>query len=195
MIECERKYLLSKKEYDCLLTAFENEKNTDVQTNYYFDTSDMKLNRNGITLRTRLKDGMYTTTLKRHSVKAKYRSVEKDIVVSGDFNPDVFESSGVFCQGSLVTTRTTLNKDKCYEIVLDKNEYLGMTDYEVEMEYLEGYEEIAKKSLYAILHILADFFPDFDKKSFLRRANNSKSKSQRFFERKNRFNHDTNSQV
>jgi len=74
-------------------------------------------------------------------------------------------------------------KEASYEVVLDCNEYLGVTDYELEIEYLPDYEEQACRVFKDILMILHNVTNDSIKENKL----NPKSKSQRFFERKMMF--------
>ena len=71
MIELEKKLLLTKEEFNSLLLYFGNEKQCVKQVNYYFDTEDLSMNRQGVTCRIRLKNGTYTLVkpLKRAKIE------------------------------------------------------------------------------------------------------------------------------
>ena len=48
---------------------------------------------------------------------------------------NAFTDMGLKLQGELVTKRCIVFKDADCEVVLDKNEYLGHKDFELEIEY------------------------------------------------------------
>ena len=177
MIELEKKILLTDREYRFLLEYFEA-KSTVTQVNFYFDTKNFALNQQNITCRIRLKDGKYHATMKCHTSSEK--SLELGMKIRDGLKDNSFLDMGLNCQGSLITQRSILMKDANYEVVLDYNKYLGVTDYELEIEYLPDYEEKACRVFNDILMILHNVTNDSIKENKL----NTKSKSQRFFERK-----------
>ncbi len=65
---------------------------------------------------------------------------------------NAFTDMGLKLQWELVTKRCVVFKDTDCEVVLDKNEYLGHTDYELEVEYTQEHENDAQ----AILNIFRD---------------------------------------
>ena len=65
MLKHEKKALLTKEEYDVMMASCKGMA-VEFQTNYYFDTDDMYMNRKGITCRIRAKNGTYKTTIKKH---------------------------------------------------------------------------------------------------------------------------------
>ena len=69
-------------------------------------------------------------------------------------------------------------------MVLDRNDYLGYTDYELEIEYSEGCEIISQIILEYTAKLLIDAGILGNVDEFLLRARKPKFKSQRFFERK-----------
>ena len=96
---------------------------------------------------------------------------------------NAFTDMDLQLQGELITKRCVVFKDANCEAVLDKNEYLGHTDYELEIEYSPGHEKDAQ----AILKIFWDMLTRrkcfLAYKESLKEAPNIPSKSSRFFER------------
>lgn len=187
MTELEKKLLLTKDEYDYLMEHLGYEttlisKPIVTQTNYYFDTDDFSMNRQNITCRIRLKDGKYKATMKKHSTDAD-QSTETEMKIYNGLESNSFTDMGLKLQGELVTKRCVVFKDTDYEVVLDKNEYLWHTDYELEIEYTPGHENDAQ----AIMNTFRDMLTQ--RKCFLAHKTSTKelsyvpSKSTRFFER------------
>ncbi len=67
MTEREIKVILSENEYMALIMTFCRYQMSKIQVNYYFDTDELLMNKNGITCRIRLKDGIYKATVKCRS--------------------------------------------------------------------------------------------------------------------------------
>lgn len=156
MIEREIKAMLTEGEYITLARFKCQHKAVNLQTNYYFDTDDLSMNEKGITCRIRHKNGLYKATVKKHNADGAECSIETDICEKAEFDPTVFNALGLRFQGELVTERLKLCDDVFCKIVLDKNTYLGKTDFELEIEYSEAYK---KKHLF-VLTILRIFFAD-----------------------------------
>ena len=180
MLEFEKKFLLSRSEYAHLLKEAPASA-TVRQTNYYFDTEELLLDRRGITCRIREKDGKYLATIKEHS--ASGGSLERSEYAFGEWDTHFFDGLGVSLMGALITDRTTLFKDARCEIVLDKNTYLGTTDYELEAEYLPNEEAYADALLSAIATRISLGFAGLTPAAFLARCGKGRSKSRRFFDR------------
>lgn len=177
MTEFEKKMLLSEEAYRVLKTWAGMSAKTVVQTNYYYDTQDGAFHKQGITCRIREKNATYVATIKKH--KGKERSEEYTKEVKNAFDTILFADLGVSFQGCLKTTRTTICRDNGVKAVLDKNEYLNTIDYELEIEYLEGYEKQAKLMESVMLYVLSKYGDPADK--ILCKPPN---KSRRFFKRK-----------
>ena len=130
------------------------------------------------------KEGFYATTLKKHYSNECDYSVETDIAVKSYFDPKTFDMLGLHFQGLLVTERTVLYKGPDFKAVIDSNSYLGTNDFELEIEYKKGCEKSAIEMLEKIADILVSADPSKNRDEILNRVGKSKSKSQRFFERK-----------
>lgn len=184
MIEREIKLMLTEEEYTALAESVCRHTSANIQTNYYFDTDDLSMNKKGITCRIRYKNGIYKATVKKHNADGAECSIETDICEKAEFDPTIFNTFGLHLQGELVTERLKLCDDVFCKIVLDKNTYLGKTDFELEIEYSEAY----KKKAFVCLDDIADFLCRCgclqDKKELISRISCAKSKSQRFFEEK-----------
>ena len=187
MTELEKKLLLTEDEYDYLMEhlSYENpliQKPITIQINYYFDSDDFSMNRQNTTCRIRLKDGKYKATMKKHASGGD-QSTETEMKIYDGLESNAFTDMGLKLQGELITKRCVVFKDANCEAVLDKNEYLGHTDYELEIEYTSEHEKDAQ----VIMKIFRDMLTR--RKCFLIYkegiANPPKvpSKSNRFFER------------
>lgn len=196
MTEFEKKMLLTKDEYNYLMEHLGHDgslfpKPIVKQINYYYDTDDYSMNRQNITCRIRLKDGKYKATMKRHSGKAE-RSTETEMEVRDGIRDNAFIDMGLKLQGELTTHRCIIFKYEHCEVVLDKNEYLGTFDYELEIEYLPEYE----KDVQAIYRVILDMLTR--RKCFLaykescERKSVVASKSNRFFEKRETMNENKN---
>lgn len=187
MTELEKKLLLTEDEYDYLMEhlGYESpliQKPITTQINYYFDTDDFSMNRQNTTCRIRMKDGKYKATMKNHSSGGD-QSTETEMEIRNGLESNAFTDMGLKLQGELITKRCIVFHDDNCEVVLDKNEYLGHTDYELEIEYASEHEKDAQ----AILRIFKDML--IRRKCFLtykeslKDSPNVPSKSNRFFER------------
>lgn len=191
MTEFEKKILLTKGEYKYLLQISRNnnlltKRSLIKQINYYYDTSDLSMNQKNITCRIRLKDGKYKGTIKQHSNNSE-QSNETNIEIKNGLLENAFIDMGLELQGELRTERNIIWKDSTCEIALDKNDYLGYTDYELEIEYTEGNEKRAQYIFTIIVDLLSH-------QKYLQNKNddcvpkfNIPSKSTRFFERRAKY--------
>ncbi len=178
MQEFEKKLMLSKEAYEYLRKNICQDACSFFQTNYYFDTDDFSMNKRGVTCRIRQKNGVYKATIKNHSVQKLDCSIEEDLAEKNYFDLNAFSSLGVHLQGDLVTERIVVFADNTCEMVLDRNIYLGTVDYELEIEYLLGFEEKATELLNEIISgLLRQGF------AVSRDEMQSISKSARFFEK------------
>lgn len=162
-IEIEAKVLVGQDDYRKLAKAFPNSKRY-VQTNYYIDSDDRVLAKYGIMLRVREKGGVYEMTLK---TPLSQGLLEKNCSLSEE-EFDALRDKNQFPKRDIarfltmldldvdslkvLTSLTTYRIDVNYEgglLSIDRNEYSGKIDYEIEFEYnnLDG----AKKILKALL--------------------------------------------
>ena len=188
MTELEKKLLLTKDEYDYLMKHLSHEnpliqKPIVTQINYYFDTDDFSMNQQGTTCRIRLKDGKYKAIMKKHFANTD-QSTETEMEIYTGLDHNAFTDMGLKLQGELITKRCIVMKEKSCEVALDENEYLGHSDYELEIEYTAGHEKDAQ----AIMKIFKDML--VRRKCFLiykemiETLDYIPSKSNRFFEKK-----------
>lgn len=162
-IEIEAKALVSQDEYRKLTHFFRGNRRY-MQTNYYIDSEDRALSKNGIALRIREKAGVYELTLKTPLSEGL---LEKNTLISiEDFA--TLRDFGEFPKGDtarfltmldfdvqslkILTSLSTERIDVDYEgglLSIDRNVYSGKVDYEIEFEYnsLEKAKEILSKLL------------------------------------------------
>lgn len=184
MLEFEKKLILSPDEYLTLKRYLSKHTADRVQTNYYYDTDDFALNKKGVTCRIREKNGTFKATVKQHGASTKECSTERSKEVINALDDSFFAGMGVKLQGFLKTERTVVYSDDYCEAVLDKNTYLGFTDYELEIEYRCDCETRASGLLCGFVKLLRLNYLKTDVAEFFERAEHSKSKSERFFRRK-----------
>ena len=153
MIENEFKMKPTSEQYEKLLSQYKWDK-TVVQTNHYYDTDDLRLSDAHITCRVREIDGSYFLQMKFPAAREYSRvELEKPLsalpeTISAD---DLLKSDGhdalpdVKRLGALTTTRS-IKRFNGAEIDLDKSEYFGITDFELEIEFTD---ETAARSLLA----------------------------------------------
>ena len=188
MTEHEKKMLLTKNEYDYLKSQSENRDHLILkpivkQINYYFDTDDFSMNSKNTTCRIRLKDGKYKGIMKQHSIDSDH-SIETKVEIYDGLISNTFTEMGLKLQGELITERCIIWQDTYCEVVLDKNEYLGHVDYELEIEYMSNYEEYALLIFRIIKDVLTrrQFFLIHKGSSY--ETTKTPCKSSRFFQRK-----------
>ena len=183
MVELEKKIMLTEKEYLSIVELMCKDARLQTQTNYYFDDDDFSMNKKGITCRIRAKDGKYRATIKNHNIGCPDCSTEEDLVEKSEFDPQIFNVFGLHHQGELVTDRVVMHKDSMCEMVLDRNVYLGHTDFELEVEYSKESEDRAQTLIENIGECLVATEQLTGIDEFIARIGQGKSKSQRFFER------------
>ncbi len=183
MLEYEKKIMLTADEYLSILITICKYVPIETQTNYYFDNDDLSMNEEGITCRIRAKDGKYKATVKNHNTEHSDCSIEVDLVEKTEFDPQIFNVLGLHHQGELITERVVMYKDSACEMVLDRNVYLGHTDFELEVEYSKESECRAQTLIQNIGECLVAAGQLTGIDEFIARVGQGGSKSQRFFER------------
>lgn len=152
-LEIEYKTLLSLSEFDQLRKRFSHIKPVR-QTNHYFDTTDLKLRGNKLSLRLRTFDDAAEMTLK---IPQKVGNLEHNIsltseegmaILAGRSLPQnciniqsildilkdyAIDAADIQLLGSLTTIRREY-QTPIGLMALDKNDYSGKTDYELELE-------------------------------------------------------------
>ena len=149
-IEIEAKSLISEDEYEKIIDKLNLGKYRKFkQTNYYIDTEDRFLKRNGIALRIREKDENFELTLKtplsegllEKNENISWRGLDnlknKQIFPEGNIKK-FLEILGVSIKELKVLTSLTTERISMdysiYHIDLDKNIYSNIVDYELEVE-------------------------------------------------------------
>ena len=144
MIETELKSMLTKEQYDIINAVF-NWDDEKTQINSYYISPDNILKKHGITFRVRTINDEHIIQIKKHSGRngALQISEESEFPIESipdEFREDeVFKYCGIKVQASLIGDLKTIRKSVFFadgvEVCLDKSEYLGTTDYEIEIEY------------------------------------------------------------
>ncbi|PAD24921.1 CYTH domain-containing protein [Niallia circulans] len=149
-IEIEFKNMLTKEEYELLLTHFQvGKEDLFEQENHYFDTSDFALKANHSALRIRKKKAEYELTLKQphpdgllETNKTLSKAESDDIFSTGKINDEQISSllrnmnidpASIIYFGSLRTIRAEKQIGNGL-LVLDHSFYLKKEDYELEYE-------------------------------------------------------------
>lgn len=143
MIEKEIKVLLSEKQYNKLKDCFEWEDGF-TQINYYYESND------GITIRIREQDNLKLQVKIPRQIKSSLHikdEYEMQIdkiyeIISSELLKKITNYEFGYDRkiiGKLKTERKICRKYRNVEICLDKNDYLDMVDYEIEVEYTNDY--------------------------------------------------------
>ncbi|MEK4906289.1 CYTH domain-containing protein [Niallia sp. FSL M8-0099] len=169
-IEIEFKNMLTKEEYELLLTHFQvGKEDLFEQENHYFDTNDFALKANHSALRIRKKKAEYELTLKQphpdgllETNKTLSKAESDDIFFTGKINDEQISSllrnmnidpASIIYFGSLRTIRAEKQIGNGL-LVLDHSFYLKKEDYELEYEVSNREEgEIYFQELLATLKI------------------------------------------
>ena len=143
MLETEYKSLLTEAEYNKIAAHFDwNE--IKEQTNHYYGDNDKLLAKNRVMFRIRVKDGKSVIQVKLHKNANSPLQICEELEYPVDGVPDAITDGERYTGiktgelkklGCSVTLRHSKMWDGKTEICLDKTEYLGITDYEIEIEY------------------------------------------------------------
>lgn len=184
MLEFEKKIILTEPEYRFLADNRYSAGKTSVHINYYYDSEDLKLNKENITYRIRQENNIFTATIKEHGATVRDCSKESSYRLRNRWDDAIFTDKGVKYQGSMKTIRTTYVLSPKVKIVLDSNCYLDNTDYELEIEYEKEAEPLAIQELNKIAYDLFYNVVISNTNSFIARVGQQENKSKRFFKRK-----------
>lgn len=157
--DVEFKSLLTENEYNKLLDFFTNAK-SDFQTNHYFDTKRFSLKALNASLRVRERENFELTFKRKKGYSTDLKSVE---ITIDDFNK--LKETGVVEHEELAGDLANLIKEQKLTnflslstlrhyvpyasgiLNIDKSEYVGITDYEIEFtsrNYHQGKSDFIK---------------------------------------------------
>lgn len=175
-IEIEAKVLISSEDYKKVLKHFKKEIDKEYeQVNYYIDSKNFDLKQQGIGLRIREADGLYTLTLKapmaegllekdQMITKEQYENLSKNKVFpEGNIKEFIimlgYKPTSLEILAKLTTHRIEIDDGNVLtKLSLDKNDYNGITDYEIECE--GDALENAKKALGCICSAIGIAYKD-----------------------------------
>ncbi|MCJ1999699.1 CYTH domain-containing protein [Lactococcus piscium] len=152
-LEIEYKTLLSLSEFDQLSKRFNHIKPIR-QTNYYFDTPDLKLRKNKLSLRIRTFSDAAEMTLK---IPQSVGNMEHNLALTSQQATAILKADSLLGHGALLQSmldlldQYTLDLDAIHTLgsltttrreyqtpiglmALDRNEYTNKVDYELELE-------------------------------------------------------------
>lgn len=150
-IEIEAKVLITKDEYDKLMSIYEDKATDEFdQTNYYIESKDFDLKKLGVGLRIRKKARSYHLTIKAPlsegllEKKASITQEQYETFKTKGIFPDCdikeyvlmlgFDPKDLKIISSLKTHRIEIPLEEGKHILsIDKNDYNKITDYELEM--------------------------------------------------------------
>lgn len=142
--EIEYKFLVSEEEFNQFLVHFDTQGNNAVrkiQINYYYDTDDNMLNKKDVTVRVRQEQDKLKCQIKKHTNTSMALFFSDEYCGCLERLPKVLRVEGIheelLLKGSLVTERREIKFGICGKLCFDISMYLGMIDYEIEVEYTE----------------------------------------------------------
>lgn len=167
----EKRLLLSEDEYRAVLKAFKTCL-TEKEISCYYDTAALDLNKKEVTCKITKKGDRKVATVRCCDIGNKEKSIKRSMPLSEE---NIFEREGLLCFGSMKTERSVICiSDHCIAS-LDKNIYLSTTDYDLIIEYREGYEPEAERIIMSIKKTIGRADIIF--------AGSSANKRKRFFEK------------
>lgn len=145
MLEKELKCIITEEIYERVKAAFDWDYSAE-QINYYYTDKGGILRKDRVMVRIRVREGVSKLQVKRrkntHSPLQICDETEYEIdgvpeTISARLSSEAvgFDVGELFLLGNAKTLRSSLMWDDETEICLDKTEYLGVTDYEIEIEY------------------------------------------------------------
>ena len=149
IIEYEKKIMLDEKRFIEVLNILKSESTPHkrIQINYYYDTPEFELYKKNETLRIRQKEnGLQLQYKYGKEYHPKFRKCnEISIPIKNlPFSLNIEKLNTIYMlKGSLVTERTNFYLENAI-ISLDCNYYLGIVDYELEIE-IKGDEKVVDK--------------------------------------------------
>lgn len=164
MVENEFKIMLTEQQYNAIHEMYFWDSEAE-QVNTYFDSADLQLSERHITCRVRSVNGRFLLQMKLPAAELGNGAIsrielerELDGIPQQISAKELKELSGAesLPDVQLLGTLTTFRSAKHFpgaEIDLDKSEYFGKTDYELEIEYTD---ETAAKALLDEISARAD---------------------------------------
>lgn len=152
MEEIEYKFMISRDEFDYLL-KMQPFKSPVKQVNHYFIDGDNLLRLNHITVRVREYPDKKMLEIKypRRNIHQKFYTKNENLAIRDEYSrkiqnfseiqPDEIvavtgiQINDIQCIGHMTTYRYVYYPYKNVKVCLDFNEYLGMYDYELEIEF------------------------------------------------------------
>ena len=171
-----RNLLLSEKEYNTLLEYYNGGLRRSEQTIYYFDTEDAFIDKTGMECTICVENGKHEAMIRSHSIEHATGHEECE---DGDWSSifhNGFTRKGLVCHGALWCDKTFLYRRETIEMTLEKNSYLGCTDYELQLRFGRYDVDCAKLLLLKVRRILRCG-------NLTNRISNTPIKARRFFER------------
>ena len=154
MLETEYKSLLMKSEYEKIAAHFTWDR-VFVQTNHYYGDDGGVLADKKIMFRVRETDNKTVIQVKLHKNEGSPLQICEELEFPVNGVPEAIEDGEKYTGiktgplknlGCTVTKRHSKMWDPHTEICLDKTEYLGITDYEIEVEYTGGEMPLALRA-------------------------------------------------
>lgn len=157
MIESEFKCLLDLNHYEIILNELKKDFSLKsfIQVNYFYDSNNYELDKHDITFRIRQKENNLQMQLKcpvkRDGILTVKQELSEDIkdlptkicTEASKWSELLPYKGDIFLLGVLITERTKCNLNEAIEIDLDRNYYLGLVDYELEVEFGDGFKDEA----------------------------------------------------
>lgn len=153
MMEKEWKWLVTRERFEALIKLAAYLSGTKgrirLQINHYYDTIDRKMAARNICVRIRQTDERLVGTVKKRGKKGMSEETEFQSETLPRFI--TYENTLLHRLGTLVTQRTDFQIGEAATLSFDRNFYLGNSDYEIELEFLnhesagnldEGYRAI-----------------------------------------------------
>ena len=156
MIEREYKFLLTENKFSAILERAKGlygKPKEKTQQNHYYDNETLSLNSCGVTVRLRQANGIGKLQIKRHNGETNGYAVSEETEQSIEGIPTeiVLPEFGLLrLKGGLTTHRCSFFVCENISLDMDENTYLGLTDYEAEIEFDDNAQNRAERIMLAM---------------------------------------------
>lgn len=166
MLEKEYKYLISEEIYKELREKFSESKQRVIKNEYLLDTEGI-LEKNHVTVRVREEDSRKFFQIKQHiqsekkfeklTLREEYsREITDEKITTEEIKEEIktfaqLNIKDIYSAGMLKTIRNQTDLGNKSVLCMDKNLYLDITDYEVEIEFQGKEPSESAKSIMKIM--------------------------------------------
>lgn len=188
MIVERKNAILSHSEFDWIKKRGFNTGMGKVLSEDYYDNDSFEMFKMGICCKICETEKTCRAVIEESHKEWKTLNIINSVPVKDLADNQVFSEIGLNFQGRMMMLRYPVCKSGNYSISIDKNMYLGNTDYELSIQHYHNKEECSENGIDSIMAALylSRIVENF--KDITQRFEKNDSKNIRFFNYKNMYN-------